>query len=96
MGKYIVTSDCESHINDIINYIADDNVNAAIAFHERLKDIFRLICQNPIMGRERPELSEGLRSFAVGRYVVFYKVWAGEVAIVRVVDAARDLDQLFG
>ncbi len=96
MGKYIVTSGCESQINEIVNYIADDNVDVPIAFYERVKDVFRLISQNPKMGRERPELSEGLRSFSVGKYVVFYRVWAGEVAIVRVVDGARDLEQLVG
>jgi len=96
MGKYIVTSRCESQINEIVNYIAEDNVDAAIDFYERLKALFRLISQNPKMGRERPELAEGLRSFPVGKYVVFYRIWAGEVAIVRVVDGARDLEQLFG
>jgi len=96
MGKYIVTSRCELQINEIVNYIADDNVDAAIAFYERLTALFRLIAQNPNMGRERPELAEGMRSFPAGKYVVFYRIWAGEVAIVRVVDGARDLEQPFG
>ena len=96
MGKYIVTSRCELQINEIVNYIAEDNVDAAIDFYERLKALFRLIAQNPKMGRERPELAEGLQSFPAGKYVVFYRIWAGEVAIVRVVDGARDLEQPFG
>ncbi len=95
MARYIVTSGCDVEILEIVRYIAADDVDSAIAFYERLKALFELIAENPRMGRERPELSEGLRSFPVGNYVIFYRIWARDVAIVRVIHGARDYDRLF-
>lgn len=47
------------------------------------------------MGRLRDELTEGLRSFPVGRYVIFYRIVQDGVEIVRVLHGARDLDSIF-
>jgi toxin ParE1/3/4 len=44
------------------------------------------------MGRSRPELATGLRSFPVGRYVIFYVPLSKGVEIVRVFHGARDVD----
>ena len=49
----------------------------------------------PLMGREGGELSPGLRSFPVGRHVIFYRPMANGVEIARVLDGARDLPPLF-
>ena len=49
----------------------------------------------PLIGRDRPELSPGLRSFVVGRHVIFYRRFGNGVEIVRVLDGARDLPPLF-
>ncbi len=47
------------------------------------------------MGRPRDELAEGLRSFSVGRYVMFYRAIPEGVEIVRVLHGARDLGPIF-
>lgn len=95
MPRHIVTSGCEVEINEIIDHVAADDVHAAVAFYKRLRDVFKLISENPKVGRERQELSEGLRSFPAGSYLIFYRIRVREVAIVRVVHGARDLDQSF-
>ncbi len=77
---------------DTLDHIVADDVHAAVALYKRLKNVFKLIAENPKIGRDRPELSEGLRSFPAGSYLIFYRIWAREVAIVRVVHGARDLD----
>jgi toxin ParE1/3/4 len=41
------------------------------------------------------ELLPGLRSFPVGRYLIFHRVDEDRVEIVRVLSAYRDLDSLF-
>lgn len=43
------------------------------------------------MGRLRGELATGLRSFPVGRYVIFYRALSNGIEIVRVLHGARDL-----
>jgi toxin ParE1/3/4 len=48
------------------------------------------------MGREREELAPGLRSFPFRRYLIFYRLFAGGIEIVRVLHAAQDVPALFG
>jgi toxin ParE1/3/4 len=96
MASYRITRHAQQDIGEILAFIADDNLAAAIAFSDRLTELFELLAAHNKMGRERPELKEDLRSFPEGNYVIFYRRWAGEIAIVRVLHAARDVDELFG
>jgi toxin ParE1/3/4 len=47
------------------------------------------------LGKPRDEIRTGLRSWAVERYVMFYRVTAEAVEIVRVVDERRDVEIIF-
>ena len=44
-----------------------------------------------LAGRERPELVEGLRSFAVANHVILYFARPDGVEIVRVMSGRRDI-----
>lgn len=80
---------------EIWDYIADDSEAQADAFVEVIDQKFRALALQPDMGRLREELTEGLRSFPVGRYVIFYRPILRGVEIVRVLHGARDLDAIF-
>lgn len=54
-------------------YIADDNEAAADRFLDRIQTALEMLLENPLAGRTRSELVEGLRSFPVGNYVLFYR-----------------------
>jgi toxin ParE1/3/4 len=95
MADYIITPNAEKDIDEILLYISADNINAALAFNDRLISRFELLADNAKIGRERLELKEDLRSFPEGNYLVFYREWSGVVAIVRVLHGARDLDEIF-
>ena len=95
MANHIITRDAEEDIDEILAYIASDDFDMSLAFYARLIDVFAMLGDNPKAGRERPELNEGLRSLPLGKYSIFYRIWAGEVAIARVIHSARDLDELF-
>jgi toxin ParE1/3/4 len=43
------------------------------------------------MGRRRDELGPALRSFPVGRYVIFYRSTKGGIEVARVLSAYREL-----
>jgi toxin ParE1/3/4 len=47
-----------------------------------------------MIGRARPELRPDLRSFPYGAYLILYRAIDDGVEIVRVVHAARNLDEL--
>ncbi len=95
MAKYIVTSEAQADIDEILAYISTDNFDAAIRFYDRLLDLFSMLGENPKSGRERGDITEGLRSFPESNYLIFYRVWAGNVAIARVIHGSRDIDEMF-
>ena len=95
MPEPIITPEAEQNLNEILTCIVADNFEASVVFFGRLERVFRMLGQTPLAGRERRELNEGLRSFTLGNYMIFYRIWAGKVSITRVLHSARDLDELF-
>jgi toxin ParE1/3/4 len=77
---------------EIWAYFAEDSIVNADAFAALIDKKLRLLAKQPGMGRARPELGHGLRSFVVGRYVVFYQPSSKGIEIVRVLHGARDID----
>jgi toxin ParE1/3/4 len=53
-----------------------------------------LLAIQPRAGRLRPELAPELRSFPVGRYVVFYRPQDDGIDVVRVLHSARDIESI--
>ena len=95
MPKYEISEQARADLTDVFEYIADDNEHAALQLIIRLLDLFGNLAEHPLMGKSRDELQQGLRSVPLGHYIAFYRIWAGRVVIVRVVHAARDLDEIF-
>jgi toxin ParE1/3/4 len=79
----------------IWDYIADDNETRADAFIDLIDQKFQELAKHPQMGRSRDELAEGLRSFPVGKYVIFYRIISKGIDIIRVLHGSRDLDAIF-
>jgi toxin ParE1/3/4 len=89
------TARAERDLDDIWFYIASDNIRAADALIESIDQRCRLLLEQPMMGRARSELSPGVRSFPVGRYVLFYVPSATGIEVVRVLHSARDIGEVF-
>lgn len=81
---------------EIWSYIAEDSVSNADRFALRIDNTFRLLARRPLVGRERPELYKNLRSFSVGKYIVFYLPRRNGIEVVRVLHASRDIETIFG
>jgi len=82
----------KADISEIWEFIAEDSDDQADAFIDLIDQKFQLLAQKSGLGRRRKELAEGLRSFPVGRYVIFYLPIPGGVQIVRVLHGARDIE----
>ena len=76
---------------EIWNYISAENERAAEKVLRRVGEVFRLLSSQPEIGRHRPELDDGLRSFPAGNYVVFYEPRERSIDIVRVLSGYRDI-----
>jgi toxin ParE1/3/4 len=77
---------------EIWDFIADDSDVNADAFMENIAGKLALLAAQPGMGRQRGELLAELRSFPIGRYVVFYLPTSDGIEVVRVLHNARDLN----
>lgn len=97
MASLEVTFPAQRDTLEIWHYIATDNDRAADEMLNRLDGCFQFICQSPRIGRQRPELGRGFRSYPVGNYVVVYRFAprSERVLILRVVHGARDLRRVF-
>lgn len=85
----------EADLDNIIDYIAEDNPTRAETFGQELRDKTVPLAQHPQMGRTgRPGLPAFVRELVVHRnYRVFYRVLdeARTVEILRVKHAARQM-----
>lgn len=86
----------EADILDIWDYIAEDSLAEADRWLDKLDEKLSLWATQPTMGRQRDELAPGIRSFAFGRYVVFFQPVPDGIDVVRVLHASRDIDASFG
>ena len=82
-------------ILEIWDFIAEDSFAAADRWVDRLDETLELWATQPMMGRGREELAPGVRSFAFGKYVVFFSPLSDGIDVVRVLHGARDIDQVF-
>jgi toxin ParE1/3/4 len=91
----VLQSRAKADLVEIWEFIAEDNDAHADAFIDVIDQKFQVLAQQPGIGRRRDELADGLRSFPVGRYVIFYLTVPGGVQIVRVLHGARDVETTF-
>src|ERR687896_503767 len=99
--KVIYFRKAQKDIDDITYYIAEDNLEAAVAFFEAVESTCALLSTMPGIGSARdfrnPRFA-GLRMFPVKKFenfLIFYQSTEEEILIVRVLHGARDMAALF-
>ena len=91
MARLVLERAAVEDLGAIADFIARDNPSRAYSFIDEIKDACRAWAENPLAGRARPEISQGLRSFPHGNYVVFYRPLADGIAVLRVLHGKRDV-----
>jgi len=82
-------------VRDIWLHVAEENPGAADRLLDQIEKAVLMLGRFPEMGRQRDGLRSGLRSFAVGDYVIFYLARNRTVVLVRVLSGFRNLDTMF-
>ena len=90
-----VSSEAENDLLSIWLYIAADQPLNADRFLDKLLLAIERLAEFPLLGVEREELANGIRSFYVDRYVIYYVVADTSLMIVRVLSADMDSQQYF-
>ncbi len=91
MKRAILSELAEGDLAEIWVSIATDDIATADRFMEAIHERAQLLAEQPLIGRERPEIAKGVRSFPYGQYLMLYRPMPAGVGIVRVVHGARDL-----
>jgi toxin ParE1/3/4 len=91
--RIIISERAEADLDDIGDYIAaqagEERAEAVLRTFARK---IRLYATQPNAGRKRDILKEGMRSFAVYRYAVFYRPIADGIRVIRILHGSRDLE----
>lgn len=95
MLAIVLTPSANADLAEIWKFIATDNPAQADDFIDLIDEKFQNLSRQPGLGRRREELVAGLRSFPVGRYVIFYLQVQDCLQIVRDLHGARDVDAVF-
>lgn len=84
----------EEDLTEIWLFLAENSSEqVADSILDEISETCRNLAQNPLIGRSRGEIREGLRSFPVSTYLVFYDIIApSHVVVRRVLHQRRDVD----
>ncbi len=87
----------EEDLSEIINFIAADNLSAAVALANKIENDLMLLSENPFMGRvprDEEIKNLGYRYLIVQNYIIFYTVEDNTIFVHRILHQARDYKTL--
>jgi plasmid stabilization system protein ParE len=89
---YVLSVDADLDLDDIWEYIARDNIDAADRWIAKLFDAFEALGRTPGMGHTREDLTpHPVRFWPVGAYLVIYRAERRPIEIVAVTQGSRDI-----
>jgi toxin ParE1/3/4 len=92
MSGYRLTPAAGQDLEAIVEFIAQDSIDAAIQVLSKLESTFELLAANPRAGHYRSDLaSQPIRFFAVFSYLIVYMERQDAIQILRVLGSAQDL-----
>ena len=92
MSAYVLGTDAVLDLDDIWNYIAEDNIDAAERWIAKLFDAFEALAEMPGMGHTRRDLTTyPVRFWPVGTYLIIYRAERRPIEIVAVTQGSRDI-----
>ena len=101
MGRLLVNERVDADLDDIADYIARDDVDAALRFYDAARRAFHFLSDYPGAGARHPQSDPRLadmRVWPISRfrnYLVCYLPVADGVRILRVIHGARDVRRVF-
>lgn len=94
MSRCIVSPEALADLEEVGDWIARDNPTRAASFLTELSEHFVRLGLQPMTGRNRDDLAQGLRSMSHGNYVIFYLPTDSGIIVARVLHGRRDLEHV--
>lgn len=96
MARVRFTQQAKADLLAINRFIAQDNLDAARRLLANIRQQCDRLAEFPNMGRLWEELNPPLRSFPVGKYLIFYRLGSkGGIEVITVVSGYQDIEALF-
>jgi toxin ParE1/3/4 len=94
VSRYVITGPAKRDLADLFDYLAEDDPSAALRLDDAFREAFRNLAKLPYMGRSQEHRRPNLRSWIVGKYLIFYRPLSDGIEVIRVLHGRRDLDAL--
>lgn len=96
MANFYFTEQAEKDLEAIIDFTVQRwGAAQSHNYIDELEALAQILADNPLLGTERDELSQGLRSFPYQSHVLFYVLQQEGIAIVRVLHTSVDVVRYF-
>jgi toxin ParE1/3/4 len=92
--EFRISRSASTDIDSIAEYIAQDNPDRAATFIEELYQKLLVVAERPLSFPIREEISPTIRSAHHGKYLIFFKVNAKIIDILRILHGSRDFENL--
>lgn len=96
--KVVWTLTAEEDLAGIVDFIADDNIEAALAVFERIRERATALHNLPDRGRIVPELHQNgiiqYRELIVAPWRIIYRLQDDKLYVMAVFDGRRNLEDL--
>ncbi len=92
MSGYALSADTDLDLDEIWEYIAADNIDAADRWIGKLFDAFEALARTPGMGHKRDDLTVyPVLFWPVGAYIIIYRAERHPIEIVAVTQGSLDI-----
>ena len=91
MNEPRLTEQAEADLDELWEYIAADDPDAADRMADAVLESSRLQVRFPGMGQNRDDLRLGVRCFVESPYVVYYRPIEDTIEVLRILQGARDI-----
>ena len=100
MPCYNVLPQAEHDLDDCAEYIAEDNLEAALRLYDSAENLYQTLAANPQMGEQYPSQNPSLsdiRFFPIPKfkkYIAFYRPTDQGIEVVRVLRVSRNISNI--
>ncbi|MBD2179525.1 type II toxin-antitoxin system RelE/ParE family toxin [Aerosakkonema funiforme] len=95
MSNYILSPLAIQDLDDIYDYLARKNLDAAENFVDNIEQKCQTLARFPNMGKSYENLLPQLRGVPLSNYVIFYRQLQNGIEVVRILSGYRDFEAIF-
>ena len=94
--NYNLSNEAERDLENIFDFgVYRFGQSQSVKYFDRLINSLDQLCDNPRIGKSRPELDSRLRSFVIQSHIIFYEVKNESIFILRILHHSRDVERYF-